>query len=436
MAVEEGLSLDSRLFRDLMGKTERLTEDTNEIVSEVFDNIKVIDQYTVEYNLLEPTPDLDYVMSSRLGTTFAMSKLHWDSEGLKGYTDSPIGTGSWQYVGRKLSQYLELERVENHWEKTPDFKGLKLWWVGEPATRLAQLLAGEVQMATLPTSLYGQATGKGMVIFSSSAPANQVVLLFGGLYADDSEFYDPDHPFHNVKVREAINRSLNRDEMNRELFGGNGEVLYNQGFHPSQAGWNPDWEKNFERDYGYDPVRARELIAEAGYAPGEIKVQSLVTALAQLPEMGEIGEAMAIYMQDIGLDVEILELEFAAFLPLFLEGRQHNIISNLPASLHPPQNNINVFNRAIGSPGAVVAYSETQFIEDKMDEFNDTLDPVKRDALLREMGQHKYDEYVEVPLFWLLGEIVANPDIVADHHFSGGIAGTFTHWEYAEAVPK
>jgi ABC-type transport system substrate-binding protein len=432
MAVEEGLSLDSRLFRDLMGKTERLTEDTNEIVSEVFDNIKVIDQYTVEYNLLEPTPDLDYVMSSRLGTTFAMSKLHWDSEGLKGYTDSPIGTGSWQYVGRKLSQYLELERVENHWEKTPDFKGLKLWWVGEPATRLAQLLAGEVQMATLPTSLYGQATGKGMVIFSSSAPANQVVLLFGGLYADDSEFYDPDHPFHNVKVREAINRSLNRDEMNRELFGGNGEVLYNQGFHPSQAGWNPDWEKNFERDYGYDPVRARELIAEAGYAPGEIKVQSLVTALAQLPEMGEIGEAMAIYMQDIGLDVEILELEFAAVVKIQRAGGLGGILVNLPGALHPPGKSISVFSLGFKR----VPWSETTFIRDKYTEFLTILDPVERERRLLEMGQYKYDNYVEVPLFWLSGDVLADPAIIKDHHFSGGIAGSYTHWEYVEAVQK
>jgi peptide/nickel transport system substrate-binding protein len=437
IAQEGGVSLDTGVWQRLAGTTEPVTEETAgsaAIVADVADNFKIIDDHTLEFNLNEKTPDLDYIMSARLGTTFMMSQDYFDAEGLKGYRALPIGTGSWQYVGRELSQFLELERVENHWERTPDFRGLRLNWVKEPSTRLAQLLTGEVQMATMDRSLYGQATSKGMVIYTSSAPANEVVIGFGGFYLESSPHYKPDVPFLDKRVREAINRALDRDEINREIFGGAGEPLYVQGFHASQPGWNPDWENNFERDYGYDPDKATALIKEA--FPNGFKTQSLVTDLAQLPEMGELGLAMSIYLEPIGIEVEILELEFAAFLPLFLEGRQHNIISNLPASLHPPQNNINVFNRAIGSPGAVVAYSETQFIEDKMDEFNDTLDPVKRDALLREMGQHKYDEYVEVPLFWLLGEIVANPDIVADHHFSGGIAGTFTHWEYAEAVPK
>ena len=437
IAQEGGVSLDTPLWQRLAGTTKPVTEETAgsaAIVSDVADNFKIIDDYTLEFNLNEPTPDLDYIMSSRLGTTFMMSQDYFDAEGLKGYKALPIGTGSWQYVGRELGQFLELERVENHWEKTPDFQGLRLNWIREPATRLAQLLTGEVSMATMDRALYSQATSQGMVIYTSSAPANQVVIGFGGLYLETSPHYKPDVPFLDKRVREAINRALDRDEINREIFGGAGEPLYVQGFHASQPGWNPDWEKNFERDYGYDPERAAALIKEA--FPNGFKIQSLVTDLAQLPEMGQLGEAMSIYLEPIGIEVEILELEFLAYLPLAMEGRQHNLLSNLPASLHPPEKNIQVFNVAIGSIGAVIAYSETQFIEDKMAEFRDTLDPLERDRLLREMGQHKYDEYVEVPLFWLLGEIVADPDIVANHHFSGGIAGTFTHWEYAEAAPK
>ena len=435
LAQESGVSLDTALWRNLAGETENTTEESMEIVSGVFDRIKVVDDYTVEFNLLEPTPDLEYVLSGRLGTTYMSSKDYWDAEGLKGYASFPIGTGSWQYVGRELTRFLELERVENHWEKTPDFKGLKIFWVAEPATRLAQLLTGEVHMASLPRTLYGQARAGGMVIYTSSAPANEVVIGFGGLYLESSEYYKPDVPFLDVKVREAINRALNREEINEEIFGGAGEIMYVQAFHLSQAGWNPDWEKNFERDYGYDPEKAKQLLADAGYAPGEIKVKSLISELPQLPEMSELGEVMSIYLEPIGIEVEDLQMEFSAFVPFFREGKMHGIISNLPASLHPPEKNIGTFNVSIGNRG-VVAYSETQFIEDKINEFRVTLDPVKRDELLREMGNHKYEQYVEVPMFWLLGEVVADPDIVADHHFSGGIAGTYTHWEYAEAVPK
>ena len=271
---EESPASVSRRWRQLVGTTVNTTTESNDIISEVPNNIKIIDDYTVEFNLLKAEIDLPAELSANLGFTFMMSENFWKNEGRQGYIDKFIGTGSWKFRERVVDQFLSMDRDETNWQKVPDFKGLRLNWSREPATRLAQLLTEEVHMATLPRSLYSQAKTEGMVIFSSTIPANGVVIGFGGLYLETSPYYKPDVPFLDKRVRQAINHALNRDEINREIFDGAGEPMYVQGYHWSQLGWNPDWETNFERDYGYDPDKASALIKEA--FPNGFKIQSLV----------------------------------------------------------------------------------------------------------------------------------------------------------------
>ena len=424
MVREDAISSDAKRWRNLLG-------DTPESVRE---RIKVVDPHTVLFDLKVPELDFEIEHTGRIGVPFILSKAQWDAEGEEAVARKAAGTNTYQFVKRELGRFMELERVDDHWRTTPDFKRLQILYAAEAATRLAALLAKEVHMAVIPRPLYGQARERGMEILRSTIPANAITIGLGGLYHPDSPYYDPDVPFLNKKVREAINRALNRDEINQEIFGGAGDPVYVQGFHQSSAGWNPDWATNFERDYGYDPERARELLKEAGYPDG-FKVFPVLTQLAQLPEMLDVGQATAIYMEDIGLDVEILEIEFGVFRAMFREGRLHNSLSNLPRSITPPDGAIRTFNLSLGA-GGPVAYSETEFIEVNYPKYKLSVDPEERETLLRAMGDHKYEEYVEVPLFWLFGEIASNPDIVADYRFSGGIAGTYTHWEYVRAVPK
>jgi ABC-type transport system substrate-binding protein len=431
---EESPASVSRRWRQRLGTTQNTTMDSNDIISEVPKAIKIIDDHTVEFNLIKPEKDLPAELSANSGFTFMMSENFWKSEGRQGYTDKFVGTGSWKFNKRVTDQYLRMDRDETNWQKVPEFKSLQLNWSREPSTRLAALLTEEVAMATLPRSLYTQAKTEGMVIFSSTIPANGVVIGFGGLYLETSPHFVPDIPFLNKNVRKAINHALDRNEINNEIFGGAGEPMYNQGFHWSQIAWNPEWEENFERDYGYDPDKAKKLIADAGYAPGEIKIKSLITELAQLPEMAELGEVMSIYLEPVGIQVEEVEMEFSKFVSEFRGGTMQNLLSNLPRTVTQPDGAIRTFNLAL--PNGSVAYSETALIQDLYPKFKASMDDDERVRLLLEMGNHKYNEYVEVPMFWLLGEILGNPAIVKDHHFSGGIAGTFTHWEFTEAVPK
>ncbi len=63
------------------------------------------------------------------------------------------------------------------------------------------------------------------------------------------------------------------------------------------------------------------------------------------------------------------------------------------------------------------------------------VDRAERARLLREIGDHKFNEFAEIPLFWLFAEAAVNPKYVAEYTFPGVITGFFTHLEYVKLAP-
>ena len=63
------------------------------------------------------------------------------------------------------------------------------------------------------------------------------------------------------------------------------------------------------------------------------------------------------------------------------------------------------------------------------------VDTAERTRLLREIGDHKFNEFAEIPLFWLFAEATVNPKYIAEYAFPGVITGYFTHLEYVKLAP-
>ena len=78
----------------------------------------------------------------------------------------------------------------------------------------------------------------------------------------DGGYMDPPGALADPQVRKALSKAVNRDELNKAFFAGHGKPIYNYSFNPSWPGWNPDWEKRFQAEYGYDPQAAQALLAD------------------------------------------------------------------------------------------------------------------------------------------------------------------------------
>ena len=239
------------------------------------------------------------------------SKAQWDQEGEMGYERKPAGTGPYEFVERKLGQYVLYERAPTpHWKHgVVDWKELMMTWTIEEPTRYAQLLAGETHLTEVNKDLVDQLVSRGYKLVRSRGTAQQIQIVFGGLYfgTEDPETgrytehggitgkLDPNNPFTKKKVRQAMNKAINREELLEVLYKNRADYMYVHGFYPDLPGWDPTWEQRFPEMYGYDPQAAQRLLSEAGY-PNGFQAKAWLFPFAGAPELIPLVEAVQIQL--------------------------------------------------------------------------------------------------------------------------------------------
>ena len=424
--------------RALMGQDAGLNT-LNSVWRETVDTVEVVDDHQVVFRLTTSEPDLDFALSIG-GDLMMLSKDHWDQEGQDGLEQRVVGTGAYQYLERKVGQSILFERAsDEHWRVgRGDFNEIQQVFVPEAATRLAMLLAEEAHVAALPRDGLTQAADNGMRIINSGIGGLHTMFLFGGLfYITGDEAYNPSIPWaapgeKGRLVRQALNKAINRDDINEFIFKGGGAPYRVVDYHPTMPGWNPEWDERWEEEYGFDPDKARELLTQAGYPDGfKMKIYGGHT-MPGVPEMPDMAEALSIYFTQIGVDVEIVSVEFSVVRNQFRNKLDHEFLYPMRSSRRPLQQQIRVHN--LPAPLGAGHFYESDLIVDKYDELTRTLDPVERDRIFREIGDHKFNNFASMPLHWLYHQIAVNPEIVAEYNFPGTAGWNFSHMETIKAV--
>jgi len=303
--------------------------------------------------------------------------------------------------------------------------------VPEVATRMAMMLAGEAHIAEIDRDLHPRVVERGMEVVNSQLPAMQFTFVMGGNYRSDlADRYDPSVPVTNIKVREAINRAVDRQEIIDTLFAGNGAFQQVWAYHPALPGFDPSWAEQFDEKYGYDPERAKELLAEAGYPDG-FTMQLKITQLPGLPEMIPAAEALFGYLSAIGIKVEAEEMEWAKVRSNYRGKTTHNWIYPIRGTYRPAQVTLRFYN--VSALEGFISSYENKEIDELYAQLINSVDADERAGLLRDIGQIKFDNYGEVPIAWLPGQLIIDPSVVKSFIYPGNINASFSHIE--DVVP-
>lgn len=172
------------------------------------------------------------------------------------YNRAPLGTGPYKVKEWKTGEYILLERAEGYWRgpQYPKIKQLLFRFLTNTTTRINLLKSGEVHMVALV------AWDKVRELESmASLRMNRVV---GNGYEHVTLNQKHFTPFAELKVRQALAHAVNRDLLVRTILDGQVEVV-NGPIQPLSAAYEPQVPT-----YGFDPVRARALLTEAGWVPG------------------------------------------------------------------------------------------------------------------------------------------------------------------------
>jgi peptide/nickel transport system substrate-binding protein len=429
----ESVQTDAGFWRPLMGIGK--ADSVEEVARKVEQGVEIIDDYKVVFHLTQAAPE--FVENISANTDLVMeSKARWDAGGKELYGQKVVGTGPFEFVERKVSSHVLYKRVDNHWRQIPEYKELEFRWVPEGVTRLATLIAEEVHISDVDRALQKDAVAKGMQIVTSKLPAIQHQWNFGGMYFATPDKLDPKVPFMKKEVRQAMSMAINRNAIANSLLGGRVQPLRIMGYHPELSTalwpgiWNPAWDQRFEELYGYNPTKAKALLEQAGYPHGFEFTVYLYT-LPGLPEQVDIGQALALDWQAIGLKPKLVEIDFPRVRELFRTKTIHGAVFPTRHGLNSLET-IRILNKAKDS----VVYSyEHPYIEQRIAELGQVLASAERAIRLREIGDHKFTEFAEMPMFWLFAEATVNPKYIAEYVFPGVITGYFTHLEYIKLVP-
>jgi peptide/nickel transport system substrate-binding protein len=266
-----------------------------------FKELEIKDPYTVVIHLKQPAIFLPWNLSCAIGNEgMILPSKYFRQVGADGFAKAPIGSGPYKVVKNAVGSQIQLEAVERHWAYgVPKFQTVTFLLVPEESTRLAQLRTGEADIIAVSRERVPEVKAAGFNVFSKLN--DQVVVVYM------QQQWDP-VPIADKRVRQALNLALDKEALMKFVFAGQGvpAVMYPIGSYGIAGGADASLEP-----YPYDPQKARQLLAEAGYPNGfETKIYSYVTA--DLPELNRLAEAVADYLGKVGVKAKITAMDRAA----------------------------------------------------------------------------------------------------------------------------
>jgi len=258
------------------------------IDSQKVQSLEVIDNHTLRMHL----KDYDRMMIHNYGWNVMISPTAFEKAGGGDFEKSrewarlnPVGTGPFRIVEFQRDVFIRCERNENYWrENRPYLDGLEYRFIPDPMIASAMMQANEADMlanADVRTALDLEALGF------------KVKWGNGLLMALLPNSADPDSPFADKRVREAVEYAINRPALAQMIGYGKYEPLTQlagSAFPGHVPGFDPR---------AFNPDRARQLLTEAGYPEG-FRTRIIAGELNRDP-----AAALQSYLGEVGIEVDL-----------------------------------------------------------------------------------------------------------------------------------
>ena len=258
--------------------------------AKVIDTIDVTDAGTVKISLSDPSPGLLSGLATYLG--FMVSPKTISAGTIK---TNPIGSGPYVLESSESGISYTFAARDDYWNKDAyPFESLVIKPFEEFTARYNALVTGQIQFMYGTSDMVPQAEADGLIVQSVPGEWQGITLQDRGGEALE--------PLGDVRVRQAINYALDREAILQTYYGGLGQVT-TQTFNPSSEAW----VEGLNSRYPYDPGKARQLLAEAGYADGF----TLTTSYSE-GFMSPLVPIVQQYMSDVGISMNLVPVNGSA----------------------------------------------------------------------------------------------------------------------------
>jgi peptide/nickel transport system substrate-binding protein len=287
--------------------------------------------------------------------------------------EKPIGTGPFKFQNWAKGASITLVKSNDYWGDPVALEKVEFRIIPDAAAQVTALLSGDVQaIPFFPPDAAAQVQGNPALKVVIGSTEGETILAMN----------NKKPPFDNLKVRQAVSYALDRKSIIDGASGGLG-VPIGSHMSPSNKAY-----VDLTGEYPHDPAKARELLKEAGF-------ENSIKATLKLPppdyaRLG--GEIVASELRDVGIDLEIIPVEWAQWLDQVFTKKDYD----LTIFSHTEPNDIDIYSRK----DYYFNYDNPAF-DKVIAELNLTSDEAKRDELLKQAQKILADDAVAGFLFEL-----------------------------------
>jgi peptide/nickel transport system substrate-binding protein len=375
--------------------------------------VEIVDPLVIRFHLKEPWPDfMTFYGTTATAAGIVVPKAYLTKIGEDGFRKHPVGAGPYKFVGHKPGLEIELEAFTGYWRRVPNVKTLIMKSVPEATTRAVMVKTGESDISIVldgPEAEDIQKNPKLKIVSSKHAS------IFWIEFPDQ---WDPKSPWHDKRLREAVNLALDRQRINEAAC---------LGFCPPAGVIVPrvmDFALQAEPT-PYDPAKAKKLLAEAGHPKGFDAGE-----FAAIPGFPTVAEAVMNDLNAAGIRVRLRSMERATFYAAWQEKKLRGLFMTAAGNSGNAASRVDTFIQSKGGY-ASGGYPD---IDELFKQQATERDTAKREALLHKVQQLTIDRVMYAPVMDLRTLNGIGPRI-AKHTITDVWMSPFPSYEDMELKP-
>ena len=355
--------------------------------------VEVVNPLTVRFHLHEPWPDfMTFYGTTATAAGLVVPRNYVQQVGEDGFKQHPIGAGPYMFVSHTPGVEVVLEAYESYWRKVPHVKRLIMKGVPEGVTRLAMLKKGEADIAVSMQGPLGEEVQR-------DPHLTLVDTRHASIYwIEFTDQWNPTSVWADTRVRQAVNYALDRKAISEAAC---------LGFCPPAGVIVPrvmPYALQVEPP-PYDPHKAKQLLAEAGYPQGFDAGE-----LTPMSPFFDVAEAVVNDLNAVGIRVKMRTMERAAFLSAWREKKLRDLVLTAVGASGNAATRVEAY---IYSKGAY-AYGGYPDLDALYQQQARERDPAQREALLQRIQQLTVERAMFAPIMDLRGLMGVGPR-VAEH---------------------
>lgn len=268
------------------------------------ESVEAVDDYTVVIHMKNKYP----LLLTDLAMVCISNKENIEGKTPEEVGSSVIGTGRYKLVEHVKEDHIDMVANEEYWGGAPEIKSVRFRPISNAATRTATMLSGELDVMGGVSVQDVERLEATEGIHVVSEPSMEMIYMNMEQMLDDNPAVEGGgNPLKDVRVRQAMYQAIDTDMIINNVMQGHAyptATLIRDTFN----GYSPELER-----FPYDPEAAKALLAEAGYPDGftiTLDAGSDITV-----NSSEVAQAVAGYLEKVGIKVNLNLMPSATFLP-------------------------------------------------------------------------------------------------------------------------